>query len=328
LDNSVFADCGDYGGSPASLSELADGQHTFRVKASDADGNTSAAATATWTVDTIAPSAFIQQLGNSTRDTANFILSSTENVSFTCSVDGADYSACPSALTLGSQVPLTEGPHTLLVKATDDAGNTSTATSASWTVDTIALAPVLTGVPADNTTSTTASIGISGEANATFVCSVDGAEYSFCSSPLALTGLSTGEHVVLIKQTDEAGNTSPEATASWTIVTPVVPGTTAAPRLIAQVGLHVTPNTKVTTLTLKAVADRSRGANSVKWIEYYSHPKRPAANARQNPGKIRKYATTVTLPKRELAFWVRVKDTKGKWSGWYRTRFKPNAIGW
>jgi hypothetical protein len=282
-------------------------------------------------VDTIAPSApFIQQLGNSTRDIAYFTLSAAENVSFTCSVDGESYRACLSTLTLPFRQSdsLAEGPHTLLVKATDDAGNTSTAASASWTVDTIALPPVLSGVPSDNTTSTTASIGISGEANATFVCSVDGAEYSFCSSPLALTGLSTGEHVVLIKQTDEAGNTSPEATASWTIVTPVVPGTTAAPRLIAQVGLHVTPNTKVTTLTLKAVADRSRGANSVKWIEYYSHPKRPAANARQNPGKIRKYATTVTLPKRELAFWVRVKDTKGKWSGWYRTRFKPNAIGW
>jgi hypothetical protein len=60
--------------------------------------------------------------------------------------------------------------------------------------------------------------------------------------------------------------------------------------------------------------------NSIKWIEYFSREKRPAANAPQNPKKIRRYATTVVLPAKEVAFWVRDKDTKGKWSGWYSTK--------
>jgi hypothetical protein len=94
----------------------------------------------------------------------------------------------------------------------------------------------------------------------------------------------------------------------------------AAPRLSSKVGLKVNFKTRVTTLSLYATADTAGGPNSVKWVEYYSREKRPAANAPQNPVKIRKYSTTVVLPAREVAFWVRVKDTKGKWSGWYSTK--------
>ncbi|MCE9576359.1 MAG: cell envelope biogenesis protein OmpA, partial [Deltaproteobacteria bacterium] len=44
---------------PASYSGLADGSHTFRVRAIDLAGNTGAAATFTWTIDTVAPVATI-----------------------------------------------------------------------------------------------------------------------------------------------------------------------------------------------------------------------------------------------------------------------------
>ncbi len=107
-----------------------------------------------------------------------------------------------------------------------------------------------------------------------------------------------------------------------------MPGTASAPRLLAKVGLKVNTKTKVTTLNLRASADRSHGANLIKWIEYSNHPKRPTPNAVQSPSRIRAYAPTVSLRPGEVAFWVRVKDTKGKWSGWYRTRFKPGGIGW
>ena len=175
-------------------------------------------------------------------------------------------------------------------------------------------APVVSGAPSGKTAATTARLRFTGEANATFTCSVDGAPYAACTSPLALTGLTLGNHAVRVKQTDEAGNTSPAKTATWTIVA------VKAPRLLAKVGLKVNFTTRVTTLTLNAAADTEGGANSVKWIEYFSHEKRPAANAVQHPAKIRQYATTVVLPAKEVAFWVRVKDTRGKWSGWYSTK--------
>ncbi len=181
--------------------------------------------------------------------------------------------------------------------------------------DTVApSAPSVSGAPSGSTAATTARLRFSGEANATFTCSVDGASYAACTSPLALTGLNLGSHTVRVKQTDEAGNISTEATANWTIVA------VNAPRLLAKVGLKVNTKTKVTTLTLKASADTTGGRNSVKWIEYFSHEPRPAANAAPHPNKIRQYATTVVLRAGEVAFWVRVKDTNGKWSGWYSTK--------
>jgi len=175
-------------------------------------------------------------------------------------------------------------------------------------------APAISGAPSSSTASTTARLRFTGEANATFTCSLDGASYAACTSPLSLTGLTLGRHAVRVKQTDEAGNTSPAATASWTIVA------VNAPRLLAKVGLKVNFKTKVTTLTLKASADTAGGSNSIKWVEFSGKVKRPEANAVQSPLRIRSYATTVTLRPREVAFWVRVKDTNGKWSGWYSTK--------
>jgi hypothetical protein len=175
-------------------------------------------------------------------------------------------------------------------------------------------APTLSGVPASPTLFTTASIGISGEPGATFQCSVDGAPYAACTSPLRLTGLAIGDHTLSVTQTDAAANVSTPVSVGWTVVEH------EAPSLLSKVGLKFNFKTRVTTLKLNAEADTRVAGNSIKWIEYFSHPKRPAANARQNPGKIRQYATTVVLPAKEVAFWVRVKDTKGKWSRWYSTK--------
>jgi hypothetical protein len=35
---------------------------------------------------------------------------------------------------------------------------------------------------------------------------------------------------------------------------------------------------------------------------------------------MRQYATTVVLPAKEVAFWVRFKDARGNWSGWHWTK--------
>lgn len=185
------------------------------------------------------------------------------------------------------------------------------------------VAPVLSGVPTAPTIDTTASIGISGEDGATFKCSLDGADYAVCPSPLVLSGLALGDHTLLVTQADTAGNVSPAASAVWTVRS----SQTSAPRLLAAVGMKVNLKTKVTTLTLKASADTGVGPNQVNRVEFWNHTNRPAANAVQKAQNIRSYATTVTLRPGQVAFWVRVKDTKGKWSGWYRTRSKP-GLGW
>src|SRR5207237_8888064 len=55
LDGAAFAACS----SPKSYSGVADGSHTFQVKATDTSEKTGTAASSTWTIDTVAPTASI-----------------------------------------------------------------------------------------------------------------------------------------------------------------------------------------------------------------------------------------------------------------------------
>jgi hypothetical protein len=158
---------------------------------------------------------------------------------------------------------------------------------------------------------------------------LDGAEFTACTSPASYRGLSVGTHTFFVRQKDAAGNVNTGGFVhTWTIEPSGPVAGAAAPRLLAKIGLTVNAKTKVTTLTLKASADRSKGANSVTKVEYWNHAVRPSNTAAARAGFVVAYATTVKLRANQVAFWVRVKDSKGKWSGWYRTRFKPNAIGW
>jgi hypothetical protein len=119
LDGEAFALCS----SPKSYANLSDGSHTFRVRATDATGNTDATpAFRTWTVDTTAPRTTIRSgpSGTTNVDNVTFTFSSEAGATFECSLDGAAYSACTSPKTYTN---LSEGHHTFDVTATDRAGN-------------------------------------------------------------------------------------------------------------------------------------------------------------------------------------------------------------
>jgi hypothetical protein len=206
--------------------------------------------------------------------------------------------------------------HSLAVKAIDVPGNTGSAETASWTVDTTApAAPDVTGVPSPATVSTRVTAGISGEPDATFACSVDSAAYTACGATLTATNLSLGVHVLRVKQTDLSGNTSEVAARTWSVVV------LNAPRLLAKVGRSFAPKTKVMTLMLTASADRSYGiSNSVSALEYYNKPARPKDSVTRNLAFVVGYASTVKLRAGQVAYWIRVRDDHGKWSTWYRTQ--------
>jgi hypothetical protein len=121
---------------------------------------------------------------------------------------------------------LADGHHTVSVTQTDRANNTSTEVgTAAWTVDTARPdVPTLTGAPTGTVAVDHASIELTGENGATFVCALDGGAFEACTSLLRLTGLADGHHVVEVKQVDAAGNESGEsAKASWTVDTSVPP---------------------------------------------------------------------------------------------------------
>jgi hypothetical protein len=217
LDGAAFAPCT----SPASYASLAEGSHTFDVKATDAAGNTDATlATRGWTVDTTAPATTVDSgPGDSTNATgASLEFSSSEaGSSFECSIDGSSFAGCSSPAVYSG---LAEGSHTFDVKATDSVGNTdATPASYAWTVDTSPPDTTIDSGPADPTTDTDATFAFSSnEAGSMFECSLDSSPFVSCSSPEVLTALAQGSHTFEVRATDTAGNTDQSpASHAWTI---------------------------------------------------------------------------------------------------------------
>src|SRR5207245_609873 len=142
LDGAAFASCS----SPKTYSGLADGSHTFQVKATDAAGNTGTAASCTGTVGTTAPTPSITPTPTNPSNNASpsFSFSSEAGASFQCALDGGAFASCSSPKSYSS---LADGSHTFQVKATDAAGNTGTAASYAWTVDTTAPTASITASP-------------------------------------------------------------------------------------------------------------------------------------------------------------------------------------
>lgn len=148
LDAGAYSSCS----SPKTYSGLADGLHTFHVRAKDAATNTDLSpASYSWTIDTTPPSTTIgptMPVANTQSSSATFDLGSNEAGStFECRLDGTLFLSCA---TPASYSGLGDGTHTFDVRATDPAGNLDTSPATySWKIDNVApSAPTLTS-PAD-----------------------------------------------------------------------------------------------------------------------------------------------------------------------------------
>lgn len=120
VDAAVYGTCT----SPVSYSSLSDGNHTFAVRSILYNGLPDPTpASFTWIVDTTAPDTTIVSNPSSmtASSSATFGFSSSESgVTYECSLDGAAYSACSNPETFTG---LSDGSHTLSVRARDSVGN-------------------------------------------------------------------------------------------------------------------------------------------------------------------------------------------------------------
>jgi MYXO-CTERM domain-containing protein len=204
--------------SPQSFTGLTDGTYTFRVVAADAAGNTSAAASYSWRVDTTPPDTSIASgpALTSPSSTASFTITSDDaSASFECSLDGAAYGACPPGPTYTG---LADGNHVLGVRARDAAGNVDpTPATWLWTVDTVAPDTSLTAGPkAQSNSASPTFTASSNETSVTYECSLDGASFSACPPGITLSGVTEGSHTLAVRAKDAAGNVDPTpATWSW-----------------------------------------------------------------------------------------------------------------
>jgi hypothetical protein len=113
------------------------------------------------------------------------------------------------------------GPHQFQVRARDVAGNADASpASASWTYQAADTTPpettIANGPPATTTNATVSFEFTSSETGSSFACSLDGAGFAPCSSPVSYT-VSVGSHQFQVRAQDAAGNVDETpASRSWT----------------------------------------------------------------------------------------------------------------
>jgi hypothetical protein len=123
--------------SPVLFTDLADGRHTFAVRASRL-GNTGPATTYDWTVDTVAPDTSVASgpPAEAATGSASFTFTSSEAGStFVCSLDASGFAPCTSPKTYDG---LGDGNHAFRVQAVDLAGNADpTPASYAWRISAV-----------------------------------------------------------------------------------------------------------------------------------------------------------------------------------------------
>ena len=233
LDGATLSACT----SPVAYSGLADGGHTFQVRASAGGNSFSAVTSYTWTIDTAAP---ITSIGTKPADPSNdpaptFTFSASEPSTFECKLDDGNFSGCTSGIAYSG---LAEGSHTFSVHARDSAGNTGADATYTWTLDTVAPpTPSLDSTPPTSSTSASASFAFSdAEPGVAFFCRLDGSAYTGCTSPSSFSGLADGAHSFDVKARDAVGNDSGVTSFTWTVDTapPVTTISSGPPSLTNQ----------------------------------------------------------------------------------------------
>jgi hypothetical protein len=204
---------------------VADGPHTFQVRATDLSGNEDPTpAEEVWTTDTVAPDTTFTTtppaVDNST--SVSFPITSNESgVSFECGLDAGGFTPCTVPHPVNG---LAEGSHTFRSRAIDQAGNVDASPAThTWMVDTSSPDTQIDGGPTGSVDSTIATFMFSSPnagVGATYACSLDGAAYVACTSPRTYGGLSETSHTFAVRVTDAALNTDPTpATRMWTVDT-------------------------------------------------------------------------------------------------------------
>jgi hypothetical protein len=244
LDGGSFTTCA----SPKSVTGLADGSHTFSVRAINSAGDPGPQTDRTWTVDTTPPIAPVltgAPTGTVAVDHASITLAGEAGATFKCSIDGGSYVTCTSPLVLTG---LADGHHTVSVKQVDTANNQSTLVgTASWTVDTsVPAAPATDSEPVD-TVATDARVEFTTPAGLTAECALDGSGYQACASPVDVAGLAIGTHTMQLRMVNGAGTAGSARSIVWEVKAPPVatPTTPTTPTTSTTV-TNTTTTTKAT----------------------------------------------------------------------------------
>jgi hypothetical protein len=214
---------------PLTMSGLTQGTHEVVVRQRDTatPPNYSYETAVRWTVDTTAPLApgTAPRPANPTNspDAAIGITSEPGTVT-ECRFMGGAWQPCVNPVAYPG---LADGSYTLDVRSTDAAGNVSTTSAVRWSVDTVPPTgtAVVTSGPTNPTASSVAVFNFTlGSDGASAQCSLDGAAWSPCVSPVTYGGIAPGSHSLRLRILDAAGNVGANITTfNWEMFVPPNP---------------------------------------------------------------------------------------------------------
>ena len=207
----AFASCT----SPKHYTDLADGDYTFQVQASDPVHNVDPTpASRSFTIDTTPPETTIDSgpSGTTADDDPSFAFSSEAGASFECRLDGpgaatATFTLCSSPK---AYADLADGDYTFQVRASDPVDNADpTPASRSFTVDTTAPETTIDSGPSGTTADNDPSFAFSSEAGASFECRLGGpgaatGTFASCTSPKSYAELADGGYTFQVRASDPA----------------------------------------------------------------------------------------------------------------------------
>lgn len=226
-----------------SLNGQPDGDYTFRVRARDAVGNLGASTASPYTLDTTPPTVNVSSPNSPDRDrTPSWPFSAEAGASTVCQLSSGGavlqpFASCAAPVTYDlSGQP--DGGYTVSVRATDAAGNTGPAASATYVLDTTGPATAIVAGQASPDNVTSPAWSFTSEGGATTECrlrSGGSVVYAFApcvgSTTYDIAGRPDGDYSLEVRATDRAGNVGPTATDTYVLdaTAPAVPVISGAP---------------------------------------------------------------------------------------------------
>ncbi len=202
------------------IASLSEGVHTITVFANDTAGNTGYSGTIYFTVDTLYPSIEILSPEHKTYTSSSVPLTFTidEATSWmSYSLEGQTNVTITGNTTLTG---LSDRLHSLVVYASDVAGNTGSSDIVYFTTDTVS--PSILILSPENKTYDTTEIPLTftvDEQVSWMAYSLDGQANLTITGNTTLSGLSEGSHRIIVYAKDTAGNTGASQTTYFTIET-------------------------------------------------------------------------------------------------------------
>ena len=228
LNAAAWAACS----SPVTLRSLPDGVHSFHVRAVNRYGIVGpVTAERSWTVDTGAPDTrALAILPSAVTPSASVTFASEAGARFECRRGDGSWSACASPLQVAAGADLA-------VRAIDQAGNADLTPA----VVSLPAAPTAPAAAVAQLTGPSAKFSFSSVGSGRLECSLDGAAWSSCGSPLTVGPLAPGAHRVAVRGQGGSGPAPASAEVGWTVAL-------VAPRLVGfqfPVLLYVPPARKI-----------------------------------------------------------------------------------